>query len=66
VLIAQLNLLNIKFIAIDPHPASPATFSQLVRLFAYKLSHIAPDDYVVATDRQEHWLHFEVWRLCWI
>ena len=51
VLLSQLRSLSIKFIIVDPTPSSPATFSQLVRLFAFKLSDILPHDYVVASDR---------------
>jgi hypothetical protein len=52
VLLKTLQRFGIKFIAIDPSPASPATFSQLVRLFAFKLSDISPMDYVTASDRR--------------
>jgi hypothetical protein len=51
VLLTQLRSLSIKYITIDPTPSSPATFSQLVRLFAFKLPDILPHDYVVASDR---------------
>jgi hypothetical protein len=51
VLISQLKSLNIKHVIMDPSSASPATFSQLVRLFAFKLGDVAPEDYVVASDR---------------
>jgi hypothetical protein len=51
VLLKYLKLFGIDFIAIDPRPASAPTFSQLVRLFAFKLTDVAPDDYIVASDR---------------
>ena len=51
ILLTQLRSLSIKYITIDPTPSSPATFSQLVRLFAFKLPDILPPDYVVASDR---------------
>jgi hypothetical protein len=51
VLFAALKSFDIKFITIDPRPASSSTFSQLVRLFAFKLADIHPNDYVTASDR---------------
>lgn len=51
VLLSQLKTRNIKYIIMDPSSASPATFSQLVRLFAFKLADIAANDYIVASDR---------------
>jgi hypothetical protein len=50
-LLAQLKRLGIKFVILDHMSASPATFSQLVRLYAFKLPFVNADDYVVASDR---------------